>query len=46
LIFNLNLFSGNVLLNLNGWNPESEEKISLAKTKPYSYIVENDKTIL
>ena len=46
LIFNINLFSGNVLLDINGWTSNNEDRISFIKTKPYSYNIENDKSIL
>ena len=46
LILNINLFSGIVLLNINGWSPNNEDKLGVLKTKPYSYNIENDKSIL
>ena len=47
LVLNLNLFSGNVILGLNGWKPNIEERISSSTTsRPYSYNIENDKIIL
>ena len=47
LIFNLNLFSGNVVLSLNGWKSNIEEKrIEVTRNKPYSYNVDNEKIIL
>ena len=46
LILNINLFSGNVLLNINGWSPNNEDRVDTLKTKPYSYNIENDKSIL
>ena len=48
LIVNLNLFSGNVILDLNGWKSKIDEKVysTSVKTRPYSYNVENDKIIL
>ena len=48
LFLNINLFSGNVVLKLNGWNPNTEEKVSYSynNIKPYTYSVENDKIIL
>ena len=46
LIFNLNLFSGNVILYLNGWSSNFPERMSEIKAKPYSFNVENDKIIL
>jgi len=35
LIFNLNLFSGNVILYLNGWSSNFPERMSEIKAKPY-----------
>ena len=47
LVFNLNLYSGSVVLNLNGWKPNLDDKVSLLnKLRPYSYHIENDKSIL
>ena len=46
LIFNLNLFSGNVLLNLSGWKKEVDNKNQFSYNKPYTYTIDNDKTIL
>ena len=46
LILNINLFSGNVLLNISGWSPSNEDKLGTLKEKPYSYNIQNDKSIL
>ena len=46
LIFNLNLFSGGVILSLNGWKIENDNSIQSPRTSSYSYHVVNDKIIL
>ena len=46
LILNLNLFSGNTLLHINGWKSGEDDKIFDVKNKEYSYNIENEKVIL
>ena len=46
IIVSTNLFSGNVILNINGWKQNPEEKIYKIKDLPYSFNIENDKNIL
>ena len=46
LVINTNLFSGSLMLKVNGWKPSLEDKIIRENDQPYNYHVENDKTIL
>ena len=46
IIVSTNLFSGNVILNINGWKQNPEEKIYKIKDLPYSFNIESDKNIL
>ncbi len=46
IVINANLFSGSIILNINGWKHSEEEKYNKLKDNPYSYNIENDKNIL
>ena len=47
LVINTNLYSGSVILKISGWKPKDEDKVfSLDSNEPYSYHIENDKSIL
>ena len=46
LVINSNLFSGSIILTINGWKPITDEKIFKTKDQPYSYFISNDKIIL
>ena len=48
LIISVNLFSGSIILSLNGWkyNPENKENTFKIRDLPYNYHIENDKIIV
>ena len=46
LVISTNLYSGSLILNINGWKPILEEKLSKIKDEKYSYHIDNDKVIL
>ena len=46
LVISTNLFSGSLILRLNGWKENFEEKIDRFKEQQYTYHIANDKIIL